>query len=203
MLWVDSHTHRCPVQSVTGCMIAYQPEPLMLLGQMWSHFFSDELCFSAMNMDTQDWPQCETFSSVRVLLCDSISARASDAAWSNVDELMSSFFSDELCFSALNMDTQDWGVRSHHETFSSVSVLLCDSISARASDAAWSNVVALMSSFFSDELCFSAMNMDTQDWGVRPQPETFSSVSVLLCDNISAIAAPTPPSCGVGDGDKG
>ena len=143
------------------------------------------------------------YSSVSDWLHDSISARASDAAWSNVVSLMKSFFSDELCFSALNVDTQDWGVRPQPETFSSVSVLLCDSISARASDAAWSNVVLLMSSFFSDELCFSAMNMDTQDWGVRPQYETFSSVSVLLCDSISTIAAPTPPSCGVGDGDKG
>ena len=87
--------------------------------------------------------------------------------------------------------------------YSSVSDWLHDSISARASDAAWSNVVALMSSFFSDELCFSALNMDTQDWGVRLQCITFSSVSVLLCESISAIAAPTPPSCGVGDGDKG
>ena len=58
-------------------------------------------------------------------------------------------------------------------------------------------------SLFKDELCFSAVNMDTQVWGVRQLFATTSSVSVLLCDSISAVAAPTPPSCGVGDGDKG
>ena len=60
-----------------------------------------------------------------------------------------------------------------------------------------------MLSFFNDKLCFNALDMDTQDRGVRRHCETFSLVSVLLRNSISAIAAPTPPSCGVGDGDKG
>ena len=111
------------------------------------------------------------FSSVSKWLHDSISARASDAALSNMISLMSSFLNDELYFNAVNKDTQDWGVRPHCERFSFASVILCDSISARASDAALSNVVSLMSSFLNDELCFNAVNRNTQDWGVMPHSE--------------------------------
>ena len=56
-------------------------------------------------------------NSVSEWLHDSILARASDAAWSNVFDVplalkpislpIMSFFSDELGFSALNKDTQD------------------------------------------------------------------------------------------------
>ena len=54
------------------------------------------------------------------------------------------------------MDTQDCGVRPQRDVkhLSLVNLLLCDGISARASDAALSKLVSLMSSFFNDELCF-------------------------------------------------